>query len=224
MELTSLPEPVRRYVESVLLEPPLPVRAVRVAQVGEMLLKPGARPLRFKAVEEFSVDTVAFTWRARFPLIGPIALRVTDRYQPPEGLLEVRLLGIPVRRQRGADVARGEAFRYLAELPWAPHAITANQQLNWKKLDERTCEVSTRVADEEVAVRLIFDGPHVIRTEAERPGLESGGTLTRWVGEYGDYAVFDGIRAPTRAAVRWELPDGPFTYWRGTITAMQTRS
>jgi hypothetical protein len=91
MELTSLPEPVRRYVESVLPEPRLPVRAVRVAQVGEMVLKPGARPLRFKAVEEFSVDTVAFTWRARFPLVAPIALRVTDHYQPPEGLLEVRL-------------------------------------------------------------------------------------------------------------------------------------
>jgi hypothetical protein len=31
---------------------------------------------------------------------------------------------------------------------------------------------------------------------------------------------FQGIRAPTRAAVFWEEPEGRFTYWRGKITAL----
>ena len=121
-----------------------------------MVMKPGGRPLRFEAVEEFDTATVAFAWRARFPLFGPVSLRVTDSYQPPNGLLEVRLLGLPVRRERGAAVARGEVFRYLAELPWAPHAIVANRSLHWRELDPRTCEVSTRVADQQVAVQLVF--------------------------------------------------------------------
>ena len=30
-----------------------------------------------------------------------------------------------------------------------------------------------------------------------------------------------GIRLPTRAEVRWELPDGPFPYWRGTIASLE---
>jgi hypothetical protein len=55
----------------------------------------------------------------------------------------------------------------------------------------------------------------------KRPRLETGGALTRWIGEYGDYASFDGIRVPARREVRWKLPDGPFTYWRGTITSVQ---
>ncbi len=29
-----------------------------------------------------------------------------------------------------------------------------------------------------------------------------------------------GLRVPTRAEVRWELPEGPFTYWLGRITSL----
>jgi hypothetical protein len=33
--------------------------------------------------------------------------------------------------------------------------------------------------------------------------------------------VIGGVRIPTRAEVRWELPDGAFTYWRGTVTSLE---
>ena len=220
MELNSLPEPVRRYAESAIPAAARAARKMIVTQVGAMVLKPGKRPLRFAAVEEFAVDAVAFAWRARFPILGPLALRVTDSYQPPDGLLEVRLLGLPVQRKRGPELARGEAFRYLAEIPWVPQAIVANRQLLWAEVDERTVEVSTEIAGGRVAVRLTFDGGEIIRTEAKRPRVEAGGARRRWVGEYSDYRSFGGIRVPARGEVRWELPDGPFTYWRGTITAV----
>jgi hypothetical protein len=41
------------------------------------------------------------------------------------------------------------------------------------------------------------------------------------VGGYGDYGIVGGVRIPTRAEVRWELADGPFTYWRGRITSLE---
>ena len=63
-----------------------------------MILKPGARPLPFTATEEFAVDRVSFTWRARFALLGPISFQVADTYDSRDGLLEVRLLGLTLRR------------------------------------------------------------------------------------------------------------------------------
>lgn len=30
-----------------------------------------------------------------------------------------------------------------------------------------------------------------------------------------------GLRVPTTAEVAWELPEGPFTYFRGRVTALQ---
>src|SRR5207248_7771155 len=94
-----------------------------------------------------------FEWRARFRPAG--FLRVVDRFAAGEGLLEARLLGlIPVMHQTGPELAVGEALRYLAELVWTPHAMVANERLEWRELDERHLEVATRVGATLAAVRL----------------------------------------------------------------------
>jgi hypothetical protein len=187
-----------------------------------MTLKPAARPRRFSATEKIAVDRVAFAWRARFPVIGPISLQVTDSYDGQDGQLEVRLLGLPLRRQSGPDLTLGEVYRYLAEIVWAPQAIIANRQLEWRQLAESAAEVATRVGDERVAVRLEFNARGEIdRTFAERPRLEAGNAITPWIGEYREYRERCGAWIPTQGEVRWELSDGPFTYWRGTITSLE---
>lgn len=218
----GLPDLMSRYVESALPDAVARVATVRVTQIGEMILKQGRRPIRFDAVEEFAVDRVAFAWRARFPLLGPLAMRVVDSYDGRDGLLEVRILGMPLQRKRGPELAQGEAYRYLAEIPWVPQAILSNSELEWLALDEHGVEVATRVAGERLALRLIFnDEGEITQTVAARPRLEAAGEVTPWIGEYRDYTAFGGIRMPSRGEVRWELPGGAFTYWRGTITAAE---
>ena len=221
VEVSSLPALVRRYVEAVLPGGSGTGTRVRIEQVGDMTLKPGSRPRRFTATEEFATDRVAFEWTARFPMLGPISLLVTDRYDAGEGLLEVRLLGLPLQRKRGPELALGEAFRYLAEIAWTPHAILDNSELEWRELDERSVEVATNVGGDRAAVRLVFDDTgEITKISAERPRLEAQGAVTPWIGEYRDYRKFNGVSVPTRGEVRWELPDGPYTYWRGTITSL----
>ena len=217
-----LPELVQRYAERVLSASEVAHRKVRIGQSGEMILRPGAAPRPFMATEELAVDRVAFAWRARFPVFGPLALRVTDSYDGRDGVLDVRLSVLPVQRRRGHGLARGQAFRYLAEIGWVPHAIVANAQLEWNEIDRQTVEVATTVGTERIAVRLLFNEEgEITQTVAERPRLEAGNAITRWVGEYGDYRVLGGVVVPARGEVRWELPEGPFTYWRGTITSLE---
>lgn len=186
-----------------------------------MLLKRGARPRAFTATEDFAVHRVAFAWRARFAVLGPVSLRVLDSYDGANGRLEVRLLGIPIQRRAGPELAQGEAFRYLAEIAWVPQAMLANSQLTWRELDDHTVEVATTVRDERIAVRLIFDeSGDLARTIAERPRLEADNMATTWIGEYAEYRQLGGIRLPTYGEVRWELSDGPFVYWRARITSV----
>jgi hypothetical protein len=149
-------------------------------------------------------------------------MRVVDSYDGRDGLLEVRILGVAVQRKRGPELAQGEVYRYLAEIPWVPHAILSNSQLEWRALGEHGVEVATLVAGERLALRLRFnEAGEITQTVAARPRLEAGGEVTRWIGEYRDYTSFGGIRIPGRGQVRWELPEGPFIYWRGTITAAE---
>lgn len=219
---SSLPASVRRYVERVLPAGPVSARSVRIGQRGEMILGPGARPRRFTATEELSAKQVAFEWRASFPMLGPAGLGVTDAYRSGEGRLEVRVLGLPLQRRRGPELSLGQAYRYLAEIPWVPHAILANPELEWAEVGEGRVEVASDVGGERVAVRLRFnDAGEIAETYAERPRAEAQNTVTPWIGEYSDYKAFGEIIVPARGEVRWELPEGPFTYWRGTIASLE---
>jgi hypothetical protein len=196
---------------------------VRVTQIGEMSKQPGGRRMPFKATEDFVVDTVAFSWRARFPLIGPLAMQVVDDFAEDNGGLRVRLLGIPLQTQRGPETAVGQAMRYLAELPWAPQAIAANRQLEWREVDERSVEVATQVGSSRVAVRWEFDDTgDVLRTTGVRP-RPVGKTFvpTPWGGDFGDYTSFQGTRIPASGEAWWTLPEGRFVYWRGRITGLE---
>jgi hypothetical protein len=150
----------------------------------------------------------------------PRRVRVTQ-----VGEMRARLLGlVPVMRARGRQVAEGEAIRYLAELAWVPQAMLANRRLEWRELDARSVEVATRVGSTRVALRLEFDaaGDLVGAATDARPRTEGQKIVpTPWAGSYSEFAAFDGIRVPTRADVRWELADGPFTYWRGRLTSFE---
>lgn len=200
----------------------LPSR-VRVHQSGEMWRTPGKRPMRFKAIEDFAVDQVAFSWRARFPLVGPVAVSVLDELAKGEGELRVSLLGIPLGVRKGTETSVGEAMRYLAELPWVPQAIAANAELEWREIGDRRVDVSCPVGEGAATVSWEFDEEgDPARVTGLRPfPARKMFVPTRWGGDFGGYEIFAGFRIPTAAEVWWDLPEGRFVYWRGRIIGVE---
>lgn len=220
-----LPRLVEDYLRRAVPDGVTP-RRVTVTQRGEMWQKPGGRAMPFTAVEEFAVEEVEFWWRARFPMMPLVWLRVVDSYADGGGRVEARLLGlVPVMRKRGPEISRGELVRYLAELPLVPHAMRANPRLEWREIDARTVEVATRFGPERVAVKLEFDDAgDIVRAYTDTRPYLRGKTYvpTPWGGVFDGYRELGGFRLPTTAEVSGELPEGPFTYWRGEITSVQT--
>jgi hypothetical protein len=188
-----------------------------------MRKKPGGRAMPFRATEDFAVDHVAFSWRARFPILGPLALTVVDEFANGDGRLRVSLLGVPLQTENGPEAAVGEAMRYLAELPWVPQAIIANREVEWQAIDNESVEVACSLGTTRVAVRWHFneDGD-VVGATGMRPFLV-GKTFVRreWGGEFGEYATLDGVRVPISGQVWWDLPEGRFVYWRGSLTRLE---
>jgi hypothetical protein len=214
---------MRRHVERALPGRGVP-RQVRITQRGEMWLKPGGRGMRFLASQSFAIERVAFWWRARFPLLGPLALTVVDEYAEGDGQLAVRLLGLPVQRQRGPETVSGEALRYLAELAFAPPAILHNRELEWRELDERTAEVATTVRDERLTVKLeVDDDGDIVHASSEMRRYKLGDEWvpTPWGGDFGDYQTFGGLHIPSSGEAYWQLAEGRYVYWRGTITSAE---
>src|SRR3982751_5185101 len=104
----DLPLALEPYIERALPDLDNMPRRIRTRQVGQMGLKPGSKPKRFTAVQEYAVDGVAFVWRASFKIAGFATLRVVDRFRRGQGTLESRLFGsIPLTREKGPGVAEG---------------------------------------------------------------------------------------------------------------------
>lgn len=222
-ENAHLPELVRSYLaRSIPPDGEVPA-TVRVQQTGEMWRTTGARPMRFRATADFAVERIGFSWRARFPIVGPLAMKVVDELVDGDGQLCVSLLGIPLQTQRGPETTVGEAMRYLAELACAPHAIAANRELEWREVDDHTVEVACEAASARVAVRWeLNDAGDLVGVTGVRP-FAVGGTFVPkpWGGDFGEYASFGGLRVPTFGEAWWDLPEGRFVYWRGRITALE---
>ncbi len=218
----ALPAAIRRHLARSLPDGPMP-RQLRLEQEGEMWLTPGGRARRFRAVERFAVERVAFLWEARFPLLGPLALSVRDGYADGAAALEVRLLGLPLQRRSGPETVAGEALRYLAELAWAPYAMRHNRELEWRPLAGDRVEVAARVGGERLAVTLELDAVgDIVRATSSMRLLAAGRGFRSapWGAHLGGYGSFAGIRVPRFGEAWWDLPQGRYVYWRGRVTAL----
>jgi hypothetical protein len=218
-----LPDPIARHLTQVLPEGSSAPERVRLTQTGEMVRRPGDRPLPFTAVQEYTVERVEFEWRAAFGPNRLVRLSVVDGYFDGVGWLTARVWGlIPAGRSSGPAVDRGEAMRYLAELPWVPHAIGSNPELSWRALEDGSAEVSTLVGGRAVSVRLTLDETGLIRgATGIRPRIAGKTAIeTPFVGRFDDYVELGGLQVPGSAEVSWEIPEGRFTYWRGEVTSL----
>jgi len=219
-----LPALMVRYLKRALPPGTSVAQHVRVTQTGQMFRNPGSRPMRFTAIERLAVDRVAFSWEARFPIAPLLSLNVRDGYSHGSGMLRVRVLGVPLQSRSSEEIDLGEAFRYLAELPWAPYAIGQNQELDWRQVDASHVEVATMVGARRPAVSIEFDDTgDIVRCFADaRPrDFEGESVPTPWGGQMSEYKTLGGMRMPTRGEVYWELPEGRFVYWRGEIRSAQ---
>ena len=181
-----------------------------------MRLGPDRGWMPFTAEQTIEAHTTGFVWHARFRMAPLVTGVVEDAYEDGTGRLDAHLWGlVRVAHGRGVDVDRGEAERYLAELPWCPLALLHNPQLRYVEVDDRTVRVW--VHDPDTYVDLLFDADGDI-SGARTTTRVRDGAAQPWEGRFADYRAFGGIRAPSRGEVWWDGPEGRFVYWRGVVT------
>jgi hypothetical protein len=194
---------------------------VAMVQAAEMRLAPGQPFFSLHASQISGTRTPGFVWQASGRMSGLIPLRILDSYVDGIGLLEVRIGGsAPIASSTGKETAKGEAMRFLAELPWNPDAILNAGILMWREIDSLAVAVSMNTVGglAEITLRLNQAGD-VIAVDAEaRP--RAGDTPARWVGRFGDYVRVGSYRFPRHGEIAWDLPEGEFIYWRGEILSL----
>ncbi len=221
--LATLPDAVRAFALRSGADPGALAHDVSFLQEAEMQLKPGQAWQRVDARQSIATGAPAFVWQARQPW-GPVSkFQVLDAYAAGRGQLVVRLLGLlRIVRATGPDIDRGEAMRYLAELPWAPDAILGNPDVSWRQIDETRAEARLEGDGWQASVEFRFDahGDIVEAFAPDRPatGADGRAALLPWKGAFSDYRQIGPRRIPARAEVGYVYPDGYRAYFRGAIT------
>ena len=134
-DVTELPDPVRRYFETVLDEGQLHSRTVRLEQHGQFRLGDADSPWKpLEATQRATIDPPGFVWDATIRLAPFVPVRVVDAYIEGEGSLRARLLSVlPVAdADPSPALDAGELQRYLAEAVWYPTALLPGAGVRWE--------------------------------------------------------------------------------------------
>jgi hypothetical protein len=197
---------------------------VHFEQVGEIALRPG-KWQRFRARQSMDVRACAFRWEARVRMAPLVHVRVVDTFVAGHGLLDARLWRLfRLARAMGPEIDQSELLRYLAEVPFCPHALLANGQLTTVGQDADTLLVRTTIAGKTLEMTLTVDpqGDVISSRTAARGRYEEGRLVDHpWGGTFHDHETHAGLRVPTRCHVYWYLDEGPQEVFRATLSNYQ---
>ena len=225
---TDLPPVVKAYLARVGVGHLGVSKYVTFEQTGQMWSALGAKPMDFTAKQIISTNETEFVWRAK--AYFAISVLIVDYFVKSTGGLQVKLLGaVPLANMVGGDsIAKGEALRYLAELPLNPDAILFNTALEWTALNDKSFRVAfgQGLARGELTFLLGDDGLIAKGSAPSRPYAEKDGSMTEhpWHGRFWDYQTVQGRTIPMQAEVAWVLDKGDFVYWRGKMLSWKAQA
>lgn len=226
-DLDGLPDPVGRFLDTVLEEGQPYVRAARLRQRGEFRLGDATAPWRpFTATQYFATDPPGFVWDAWIDLAPSVPIRVVDAYVDGTGSLHAALLSaIPVAdAEPSPELDVGELLRYLAETVWFPTALLPDEGVVWEPVDERSARATIEHRGTTASVVFRFDERNrVKRLHSEGRYRQEDDGFAPWTGYFRDYRRRNGMLVPLDAEVEWNLPEGDLRYWRGTVDGIEHR-
>jgi hypothetical protein len=218
-ELERLPAPVRRWMgESGATTRPR-IATARLRQKGTLRMKPEGPWMPIAAEQYFSVDPPAFVWRVDSKMMRVLPIAGRDRYAGGRGRMLIKAGSIvPIVDAADAKIDQGAMLRYLGEIIWFPSAALG-PSISWEPVDAKHARATLRDAGASVSAVFTFDGHgRVIRFDAQRYlGGGDDAKLTPWFASCTSWRRFEGIEVPSAGEVGWELPAGPFIYFRWEI-------
>jgi hypothetical protein len=199
------------------------IRAVRTAEKGEMRMSPEARWIPFTAEEFIDATRSNFRWQARLDPGKLTSPAVTDAYEEGHGRLVVKVAGVvPMQKISGPDADKGELQRYLASIVFCPSMLLNHSSLECAPIAPLTLRLRDRNDPTGATIDLdISEEGQPLACRASRPRQVGKQTvLTPWSGLCSEFCEWEGLRVARRLEVRWHLPEGEFTYFRGELTSL----
>ncbi len=222
--LAGLPAPVARYLRAAIRDGASLSRRVVVRHEGGFRADSArAAWSPFRSVQHFTSRAPGFVWAADIRMSSLVPVYVRDELIAGSGAMRARLLGlVPVADAAGTPaLASGALHRWLAEAVWFPTALLPSAFLHWSAVDDSTALATATAGGTTVSLAFRFRPDSLVRfveTPARMRDVNGEAVPTPWRVTLTHWHWRGDVRVPMRGEVTWDLPSGPWTYWRGRIT------
>lgn len=230
-DLAGLPAPVVRYFRRVLREGQPMITAATITWEGEFNMgRPGKDNWRpFTARQEFVPGAPGFVWNARIAMWPGVPVFVRDSFVDGRGSMRGAVWGlIPVVTAEGTPtLASGALQRYLGEAAWLPTALLPRSGVTWTAVDDTRARGTLSAGGTTVSLEFRFDehGRNVSVFTSERfydDGRQPP-VARPWEARNSAFGEYHGVTVATSSVAEWQLPEGPFAYWRGRPLMVEYR-
>jgi len=214
--VSSLPEPVRRYLQSM----------GAVDRRRDWSVRAGF-DARFRRLDGDWQTCKALQYDTRLPITrqfymqlslkGVLPVTVRDTYSQGHGTMLAKAFALfKVAEGRGNELDVGELVTYLNDAILMAPSLLLGPETTWVEVDSRTFDVrlSDRGLRVTARVRLDGDGRPLDFSTKDRflEGLDGKTVRTEWRTPVSGWQDVNGRKLPIRAQAVWQLSSGAFTY------------
>lgn len=222
-DLQSLPAAVQRFLRKTGVVGTMRPRSMRLEFKGDIRAE-GGPWMPFTTVQVNTVDRpTRFFWMDA--TMKGLPTKGLHAYDDGTASMRIKLLGLfPVMDISGRELDQAETVTWFNDLClFAPGALV-DPRIRWTPLDDRSSLATFTHKDITISAKLVFDAEdrlvdfisedRYLVSPTKAPEKRTFRTPAS------EHRLMQGLLIPGHGEALWELPDGPFTYGRFTVTGL----
>ncbi len=220
-DVEELPAPVYKWIQNTGMIGKPAIRSVYAKQKALMKMKPEQKDWKSAEAEQYAtMDVPAFIWTVTMNMAPLIKIKGRDKFVDGKGEMLIKINSlINVVNEKGERMDEGTMQRFLGELVWYP-SLALSPYISWETNDEFSAKATMNYNGTTGSGTFYFDekGDFIKFIALRFKGNEADAKRYPWILTVDDYAVFEGIKVPSKMKATWKLDEGDWTWLNLEIT------
>jgi hypothetical protein len=214
-DIAVLPDPVQTWMRGTGIIGKPAITNACVHQKALMKMKPEQQDwYSAGALQYTTMNPPAFIWTVNMKMMPMVNIKGRDKYVEGKGKMLIKMNSlINVVNEKGTRIDEGTLQRFLGELVWYP-SLALSPYISWEAIDKTSAKATITCKETTVSGIFYFNeaGDFVKFATLRFMGNEANANRYPWVLTVDDYAVFEGIKIPSKMKATWQLDEGDWTW------------
>ncbi|HSP21713.1 MAG TPA: DUF6544 family protein [Planococcus sp. (in: firmicutes)] len=221
----QLPEPVQKWLAWSGSVGKDEARSMYLKQSGQVKLKPEQKQWTSAKAEQYTTfEPPEFTWKVDMKMAPGTHISGKDVFRNGRAQMRIKFDGImPLSKTEKSYKTNQSALqRYLMELSCCPPAALSSY-VSWQKVDSTTATAEMELNGVSGTADFHFDAQGELKSvnALRYKDSDEKAEMLPCTAHILSYMEVGGIKVPSKIEIVWDLPDGPFTWYRFEVSDVQ---